>query len=275
MSTSSNASYDQFAALHQGARPLMLANAWDAASTVLLQQDGAPAIATSSSAMAWALGYADGSFMPRAELIGAVRRIMRVARVPISIDIEDGYCPDHEPVADLVAELVALGIAGVNLEDGAQPMALMVEKIWAIRRALGSTPLFINARTDVFLKGLAKGDAAIAMAAYRVNEYEKAGASGAFVPGMATVEQVSALVPQINLPLNLMVVPSLAPVAQLFAAGVRRFSAGGSLFQTTYGFARAQAARFHAEGDISGLFAHPLPYPAMNQAMKDSAAGRD
>jgi 2-methylisocitrate lyase-like PEP mutase family enzyme len=263
-------SYDQFAALHQGERPLLLANAWDAASAVLLQLDGAQAIATSSSAMAWSLGYADGSYLPRDELLAAVRRIMRVARVPVSIDIEDGYHPDHEPVADLVAELAALGIAGINLEDGAQPMALLVEKIWAIRRRLGSTPLFINARTDVVLRGLAKGDAAIAMCAYRLNEYEKAGASGAFVPGMASVAEVTALMPQIKLPLNLMVVPSLAPIADLFAAGARRFSAGGALFQTAYGYARAQGTRFMGKGDITGLFANPLPYPFMNKAMLDS-----
>jgi 2-methylisocitrate lyase-like PEP mutase family enzyme len=38
--------------LHFTASPLLLPNAWDAASAVLFQQAGAPAIATSSAALA-------------------------------------------------------------------------------------------------------------------------------------------------------------------------------------------------------------------------------
>jgi len=39
-----------------------------------------------------------------------VREIMRVARVPVSIDLEDGYSDDPRRVAKLVRELVDLGV---------------------------------------------------------------------------------------------------------------------------------------------------------------------
>jgi 2-methylisocitrate lyase-like PEP mutase family enzyme len=260
-----------FKALHTQAKPLMLTNCWDAASVVLLQIDGAQAVATSSSALAWSLGYADGGQLPRAELLAAVARIMRVATVPVSFDVEDGYSSDAAQVADLVLELAKCGIAGINLEDGAGSPELLASKIAAIRHALAGTPLFINARCDVFLKGLAKGDAAIAMCAQRLASYSAAGADGAFVPGMATVEDVAKLMPaltQLGMPLNLMAVPHLVPVAELFAAGARRFSAGGSLFQTTYAYSRLKAQGFMNAGDVSGLFEHSLPYAFMNAAVQ-------
>ncbi len=259
-----------FKALHAGPTALLLPNAWDAASTVLLQLDGAAAIATSSSAVAWSLGYADGAQLPRDELLGAIRRIMRVARVPVSVDMENGYSDKPEAVAALVAEVVRCGVAGINIEDGAGTVESLEAKIAAIRRALAGQPLFINARTDVYLRGLAPGggDAAIQMCIARQNRYQAAGADGAFVPGMSTVADVAKLVPHIGMPLNVMSVPTLAPLAELAAAGVRRISAGGAVFQTTYGYMRSRAKRFLEQGDNAGLFEHALPYAFMNDAMK-------
>jgi 2-methylisocitrate lyase-like PEP mutase family enzyme len=260
-----------FKALHTGSAPLLLPNAWDAASTVLLQLEGAAAIATSSSAVAWSLGYADGGSLPREELLDSIRRIMRVARVPVSVDIEDGYSNDPEEVAVLIAEVVKHGVVGINLEDGSGTAEALVAKIAAVRRALAGKPLFINARTDVYLKGLAGSggtDVAIRMCVERLNGYQKAGADGAFVPGMTSATDAARLVPQIGMPLNLMSVPALAPIAELAAVGVRRISAGGAVFQTTYGYMRSRAKRFLEQGDNVGLFEHPLPYAFMNNAMR-------
>src|SRR5258707_10112470 len=46
--------------LHHGASPLVLINAWDAASAAMVEHCGLPAVATSSAALANALGFADG-----------------------------------------------------------------------------------------------------------------------------------------------------------------------------------------------------------------------
>ena len=45
----------------------------------------------------------------------------------------------------------------------------------AIRARLEGRPLFINARTDVYLRGLAEGQAAIAMSVERLQAYAAAG----------------------------------------------------------------------------------------------------
>jgi 2-methylisocitrate lyase-like PEP mutase family enzyme len=271
--------FTQFNALHMQATPLLLPNAWDAASTVLLQTDGVRAIATSSAALAWSLGYADGGALPPDELLAAVRRIVRVATVPVSVDLEDGYSTNPQAVADLVVQVARAGAVGINLEDGSAPAAVLADKIAACRQALADTPLFINARTDVYLKGLAKdaqghdpnNDHAVALCSQRLQAYRAAGASGAFVPGLASAGEAARLAPQIHLPLNVMAVPHLSSASQLAAAGVKRISVGDSLFQTTYGYSRLKAQHFMATGDVTGLYEHALGYGAMNAAFATKA----
>src|SRR3546814_7232850 len=86
----------QFVALHDTDVPLLLPNAWDAASARLWQEAGATAIATTSAAVAWALGHADGGRLPREELLGSLHGILRVVSVPVTVDIEDGYSDDPD-----------------------------------------------------------------------------------------------------------------------------------------------------------------------------------
>src|SRR5690606_4835766 len=86
----------QFVALHDTDVPLLLPNAWDAASARLWQEAGATAVATTSAAVAWALGYADGGKLPREELLASLRGILRVVSVPVTVDIEDGYGEDRK-----------------------------------------------------------------------------------------------------------------------------------------------------------------------------------
>src|SRR6266542_1528948 len=81
----------ELAALHRGERPLLLPNAWDAASAQVLEGAGFPAIATSSSAVAGSLGYPDGEAAPAAEMLAAVARIAAVSSVPVTADLEAGY----------------------------------------------------------------------------------------------------------------------------------------------------------------------------------------
>ena len=52
---------DRFRALHQGPRPLLMPNPWDAGSAKLLASLGFAALATTSSGFAATLGRLDGS----------------------------------------------------------------------------------------------------------------------------------------------------------------------------------------------------------------------
>lgn len=223
-----------FQQLHQQHFPLILPTIWDPASAVLAQQQGAKAIGTSSAALAWSLGYADGQQLPVAELLAAVQRILRVVQIPLTVDIEQGYSEDPTHVADLAVQLAELGVAGINMEDGTAEPQLLCAKIRACRRLLNERALFINARTDVYLAQLATGPEAVKECLRRLALYQEAGADGAFVPGLTDLAVAKQLSQHSSLPLNLMGWPEAATVENLTEAGVKRLSAGPALFLQSY-----------------------------------------
>ena len=55
-----HAKAEAFAALHGGPALLVLPNAWDIASAVLIAAVGFPALATTSAGIAFCRGYRDG-----------------------------------------------------------------------------------------------------------------------------------------------------------------------------------------------------------------------
>ena len=89
-----------FRALHAGAEPLVLPNAWDAASAVLVAEAGFAAVATTSAGVAWALGRPDGQVLTRDEMLGAVARMAAVVQVPVTADLEAGYGTSPDAVAE-------------------------------------------------------------------------------------------------------------------------------------------------------------------------------
>ncbi len=192
-----------FRQLHQGPGLLKIANVWDAGSAVLVQAQGVPALATTSAGVAWALGYPDGNHLPIDEHADALRRIARVARVPLSADSEAGYSDDPATVADTIMKFAAAGVVGINLEDGADAPALLCRKIEAIKTAAtrAGVDIFINARCDVWLKNLAPGRS-VEEVLLRARDYAAAGADGLFAAGVTAVADIEALVGGQPLPLN-------------------------------------------------------------------------
>ena len=250
--------YAEFRKLHHGERVLMLANAWDAVSAAIFVAAGSKAIATTSAGLAWSRGYADGNALPRASLLSSVSAICAVAgEMPVTVDIEGGYSDSADEVADLVAQLCGLGIAGINLEDGNDAPELLVAKIVSIKRRLRQAGLevFVNARTDVFLRELASGTEAVREAIGRAKRYESAGADGIFVPDLRQRDAIRSVADAVDLPLNLLAVPNLAPASELYHLGVRRVSAGSSLAKLALGAARDAAETFLRDGRCEALFA--------------------
>lgn len=229
-----NTSTQSFFALYQQPDPLLLITIWDPASAVLAQQQGAKALGTSSAALAWSLGYADGQQLPVAELLAAVQRIRRVCQLPFTVDIEQGYSDDPTQVAELVVQLAELGVAGINIEDGTADPELLAAKIHACRALLAGRELFINARTDVYLAQLAAGPEAVTECLRRLALYQEAGADGAFVPGLTDLAVAKQLSQHCSLPLNLMGWSEGATSADVMAVGVKRLSAGPALFIQSY-----------------------------------------
>jgi 2-methylisocitrate lyase-like PEP mutase family enzyme len=244
-----------FRALHENERVLVLANAWDAATAALFRAAGAPAIATTSAGVAWTRGFPDGDVLPREELFSSLREICRASGgLPVTADIEGGYSNDPEEVASLVADVRALGVSGINLEDGTGSPEVLSAKIEAIKRRLKARgdDIFINSRTDIYLLELASGETAIREVIARAQRYAQAGADAFFVPALDDVAAIRTIARAITIPLNILAVPGLPTLHELRALGVRRVSAGSALAKIAYGAARRSAAAF-VRGDSTEM----------------------
>ncbi|MFJ2723944.1 isocitrate lyase/phosphoenolpyruvate mutase family protein [Streptomyces collinus] len=249
-----------FRALHVPGRPLVLPNAWDPVSAAVLVEAGAPAVATTSAGLAWALGAADGDRLDRDRALAAVARIAEAVRgVAVSADIEGGYAEDAAGVADTVRAAVVAGVVGVNIEDGRhggggeplRPVAEQAERIAAARAAADSArvPLFVNARIDTFLRDAGGVEPTLERAA----AYLAAGADGIFVPGAVDPGTVKALVAGIDAPVNVLVGPGAPAVAEFAALGVARISAGSSIAEAAHALVRRAARELLREGTYGAL----------------------
>ncbi|HEX8232880.1 MAG TPA: isocitrate lyase/phosphoenolpyruvate mutase family protein [Caulobacteraceae bacterium] len=246
---------EHFRGLHAGPEILILPNCWDTAGAAIMEAAGAKAVATSSAALAWAHGYPDGDVLPRPVLLAALREISRVITAPLTADIEGGFTDDLEDLADLIAAVIDAGAVGVNLEDGRRPPELHARKLEAARKAAdrAGVPLFINARTDVYLERLAEGEAAFNETVARAELYRGAGADGVFVPWPAEAELIGRLAAAIALPLNVMGRAGVPGAATLRALGVRRVSSGARPFRGAYGALAHWTADYLRRGD-AGVF---------------------
>lgn len=256
----------RFRQLHAPGQLLVLPNAWDAGSARLIESLGANAIATTSSGLCWARGYADGKALPLEVLVAAIAEIARVTSVPLSADVEAGYSAEPARVAETVRAVIDAGAVGINLEDGTGAPELLAAKIGAVKQAAraAGVDLFVNARTDVYLKRLAPPERAIEETLARAKRYQEAGCDGLFVPGLARREAIEAIASAVALPLNVMLLPNLPPVAELRASGVRRVSAGGAVASAALGAARRATKQLLEEGRYESLFADAVAYPEMN-----------
>ncbi len=222
-----------FKALHQQAEPLLMANVWNAQSAAVAEKAGFQAVATSSHAIANALGHEDGEEMSVQELLFIVKRIKSAVRIPVSVDFETGYSHDPMEVAEYVKQLADLGVAGINIEDGVVQDGKrllgdaehLAEKISIIK---SSIDIFVNARIDTFTT---KHPNALEESIRRAQLYQAAGADGVFVPLIETESDIKSFVDKINLPLNVFTSNSLPNYERLAELGVKRISHGAKQYE--------------------------------------------
>jgi 2-methylisocitrate lyase-like PEP mutase family enzyme len=264
-----------FRRLHaRGADPiLVLPNAWDAASARLVEEAGARAVATTSAGIAWALGYADGQKVPRERMLDQVRLIAGQVRVPVTADVESGYgAGTPEDVAETVRGVIAAGAVGVNLEDAPGRDGAPVldaeqnaERLAAAREAAraAGTELFINARTDTYLRKVGATDAErFDETVRRARRYLEAGADGIFVP-LAPNEVIGRLAEAIDAPLNVIAGPGSPTVPELRALGVARVSLGPGLARAVLAHVRRAAAEVLGAGTYEAI-REQVPSPEAN-----------
>lgn len=254
----------RFRALHQ--EMLVLPNAWDAASARMVEELGAKAVATSSAAVAWSNGYADGETMPREVVLASTRAVLRVIKNPLSVDSEAGYSSDPAAVAAHVMALIDLGVAGINIEDGKEAPELLVAKIAAIKEAAKAkgADIFINARCDVYLANLVDDAQKRDELIRRGKLYQTAGADGFFAPLIADLGDIAAVAQAIPLPLNVLMMKGLPSVAELQKAGARRLSAGALTARAAYGQAALAVKMVLGEGRYDAILSTSGDSPAFN-----------
>ncbi len=226
-------------ALHRRGQPLVLVNAWDAASARLVAAAGFPAVATSSAAVAESLGYSDHQQAPPQEMFAALARICRAVPLPVTADVEAGY--GLSPV-ELVERLLDAGAVGCNLEDSdhARPGTMLeVEQqaayLGAVREAgrKWGVELVLNARTDAFLHRLFDEAFRVEESLERGRRYLEAGADCVYPILAADEASLEALAKA--LPLNVLFRHPVPPMERLAALGAVRVSFGPGLFRRAMG----------------------------------------
>jgi 2-methylisocitrate lyase-like PEP mutase family enzyme len=220
--------------LHHASQPLVLINAWDAASAAMVEHCGLPAVATSSAAMANALGFPDGQYLPWPQMLEGVARVCRAVKVPVTADIESGFASDVTALETSTTQIIQAGAVGVNLEDvmpanpghhncapqnadaentGTEiaalqnvspvrhgnplfPLPEQIARIQAARRAAQAAGihLVINARTDAYWQAGVDLAEAMRNTLERGKAYLQAGSDCIFIPGLRNPDHIRTVI---------------------------------------------------------------------------------
>lgn len=223
---------ERLRALHVPGDPLLLVNAWDAASArTVAALPGCQAVATASWSIAAAHGVPDGEAIGRDAMIAAVRTIAASVDLPVTADLERGYGDEPRDTAETIAMAIDAGAVGANLEDSTgdpdRPLAAVASQARKVHVARGraeaeGVPFVINARTDVFLRGAGGVDEALE----RGRAYAEAGADCIFVPGVGDPEAIAALVAGLPIGISVIATPAGPTLEELAGLGVARISLG-------------------------------------------------
>jgi len=224
-----------FYQLHHNSEILVLPNIWNPMGALLLQDLGFKAVATASASIACSNGYQDGEKYPFNELVLLLKRITQSVSIPVTADVERGYAKNNIELKENIKRLVDTGILGINFEDSKHEEQKLVakeeqaEKIHLIKNTaseMGSS-LFINARTDVFLKqnNLSKEEK-LNEAIQRGKLYKDAGADGLYPIFLKEQQSIKSIIDEVQLPINILMLPGIPGFAALKEIGVARVSLG-------------------------------------------------
>jgi 2-methylisocitrate lyase-like PEP mutase family enzyme len=247
---------------HRGPRLLLLPNAWDGMSARIFVAAGFDAIATTSGGVAWSLGYADGEQAPWKEVVAATARIVRVARVPVTADIEAGYGETPDAVMRSVSEIIEAGAVGINLEDGTiggpvpiRSLSDAVDRIRAAREAAktAAVPIVINARTDLYLRNIGDEVSRFDETVERARAYLAAGADCFYPITLRDPVTIGRLVKALGAPININVRAGLPSVAEIEALGVARASTASQVALMAMSMTRQIADELRATGRFDKL----------------------
>jgi 2-methylisocitrate lyase-like PEP mutase family enzyme len=246
---------ETFRALHDGP-PFLIPNPWDAGSARVLEALGFPALATTSSGLAFTLGRRDGG-ATLDEVAAHVAELDAATSLPISADLENGYGPEPEAAASAVLRAAAGGAAGGSIEDW-DPAGLLYDPPHAVERVAAAVeaarnlgrPFVLAARAENHIRGNPDLGDTIA----RLQAFEQAGADVLYAPGLRTAAEIREVCAAVSKPVNVLALPMLS-VQEIFEAGAQRISVGGGLTWVAVRAMADAAIAMRDEGDLSPLAA--------------------
>ncbi len=221
-------------------RALVVPGCHDALSARIIESAGFEAIQVSGFGLAGSLlAKPDVGLVEMKDVLDRTWDIVRAVNIPVMADIDTGG-GNALNAADITEKLIAMGVAGVNIEDqvfpkrcghmegkqviSAEEMSGKVRAMAEVRTRL-DRDIVINARTDACaVYGLAE-------ALRRANMYLESGADMAFIDGIRTKADIERAVWEIKglVSVNVMdavtgVKTELVPIPELARMGVARVS---------------------------------------------------
>jgi 2-methylisocitrate lyase-like PEP mutase family enzyme len=239
---------DRFRALHLRDRAFIIPNPWDLGTARILEHLGFEALATTSSGFAFSVGKQDNT-VAREDAIAHIAAIASATDLPINADLENGFGDAPETCAETIRLAAHAGAAGGSIEDSTgragdpiYDLGFAAERVRAAVEAARALPFpfTVVGRAENYLHG--RPD--LADTIRRLQAYQEAGADVLYAPGLATKDDISAVVRSVDRPVNVLMgfQSVLLSLDELSALGVRRVSVGGALCRAAVG-AVLRAAR--------------------------------
>lgn len=262
--TAANAKSRRLRDLVRAPKILVMPGAYDVLSALLFEKLGFEAIQGTSGGIAAALGYPDGEVMSREQTVEATGQIAAAVSVPVNADGERGY-GEASQIGETVRALIAVGCAGMNLEDGAphqknEPRRLLdlnqqLEKIAAVmeaKRSIGSH-FFLNARVDALTVMTDDPKKALDESIRRGNAYAEAGADCIFYMNAVNQNTIRRLVKEVHAPVSILARPENPGVTELQDLGVARVSYGSAFTRAAISAVKRLALEIRDSGTITAL----------------------
>ena len=240
---------------------LVMPGAYDVLSALLFEQLGFQAIQGTSGGIAAVLGYPDGEVMSREQTVAVTGEIAAAVSVPVNADAERGY----GDAGATVRALIAVGCAGMNLEDGAEqrknePRRLVevgeqldkIAAVMAAKRELESE-FFLNARVDSFLVMSDDPKRALQEGVRRGNLYAEAGADCVFFLHIEEREIIGRLAREIKAPVSILAGLKAPSVRELQDLGVARVSYGSAFTKVAIAAVKRLALEIRDSGTVTSL----------------------
>ncbi len=243
-----------FRSLHQRDKAFIIPNPWDIGTARILAHLGFEALATTSMGYAFSVGQLDNS-VDRDRMMKHVAEIAAATDLPVSADLQNGWGDDPEACAETIRLAAQAGAVGGSIEDATgrddDPIYGLQHSADRVRAAAEMVHLLpftftLTARAENYLHGRPDLNDTIA----RLQAYQEAGADVLYAPGLATKEDIAAVVSSVDRPVN--VVMGLQGVqlslTELSNMGVKRISVGSALNRTALGAFLRAAREMHDHG---------------------------